>query len=27
VFPAFEDPRFLGVGPPRGAWLGLRAKF
>lgn len=24
VFPDFEDPRFLGPGAPRGAWLGLR---
>ena len=22
VFPDFEDPRFLGAGPPFGAWLG-----
>jgi iron complex outermembrane recepter protein len=27
VFAGFEDPRFLGAGPPRGAWLGLRARF
>ena len=27
VFPSFEDPRFYGAGPPRGAWLGLRVKF
>lgn len=27
VFADFEDPRFYGAGPPRGAWLGLRAKF
>jgi iron complex outermembrane receptor protein len=27
VFPEFEDPRFLGAGPPLGAWLGVRATF
>ena len=27
VFPEFEDPRFLGAGPPFGAWLGVRATF
>jgi outer membrane receptor protein involved in Fe transport len=27
VFAGFEDPRFYGVGPPRAAWVGLRAKF
>lgn len=27
VFEDFEDPRFYGAGPPRGAWLGLRMKF
>jgi iron complex outermembrane recepter protein len=27
VFPAFEDPRFFGAGPPLGAWLGVRANF
>ncbi|HWK48925.1 MAG TPA: TonB-dependent receptor, partial [Steroidobacter sp.] len=26
VFPDFHDPRFLGAGPPRGAWLGVRVK-
>ena len=25
VFPEFEDPRFLGAGPPFGAWVGVRA--
>jgi outer membrane receptor protein involved in Fe transport len=24
VFEDFEDPRFLGAGPPRGMWLGVR---
>ncbi|HEU4665690.1 MAG TPA: TonB-dependent receptor [Dokdonella sp.] len=24
VFPGFDDPRFLGPAPPRGAWVGLR---
>ena len=24
VFPDFEDPRFLGAGPPLGAWAGVR---
>ncbi len=24
VFAQYHDPRFYGVGPPRGAWLGLR---
>lgn len=24
VFPDFDDPRFLGPAPPRGAWIGLR---
>jgi iron complex outermembrane recepter protein len=24
VFPDFEDPRFLGAGPPFGAWIGIR---
>ncbi len=24
--PAFDDPRFLGPGPERGAWLGIRAE-
>ncbi len=24
VFPEFEDPRFLGAGPPFGAWVGVR---
>jgi outer membrane receptor protein involved in Fe transport len=24
VFPEFQDPRFLGAGPPRGAWVGVR---
>ena len=27
VFPDFEDPRFLGAGPPLGAWVGVRANF
>lgn len=27
VFPDFEDPRFLGPGAPRGAWLGARLAF
>lgn len=27
VFPQFEDARFFGSGPPRGAWVGLRMKF
>jgi outer membrane receptor protein involved in Fe transport len=27
VFPEFEDPRFLGAGPPRGAWVGARMKW
>ncbi len=27
VFPEFEDPRFFGAGPPRGAWIGMRVKF
>lgn len=27
VFPEFEDARFFGAGPPRGAWLGLKMKF
>jgi iron complex outermembrane recepter protein len=27
VFENFRDPRFLGAGPPRGAWVGLRARF
>jgi len=27
VFPDFDDPRFLGAGPPLGAWVGLRARF
>lgn len=27
VFPEFDDPRFLGAGPPRGAWVGVRVKF
>lgn len=26
VFPDFHDPRFLGAGPPLGAWLGVRVK-
>jgi outer membrane receptor protein involved in Fe transport len=26
VFPAFEDARFMGAGPPRGVWLGLRLR-
>lgn len=24
IFPEFEDARFLGAGPPLGAWLGVR---
>jgi iron complex outermembrane recepter protein len=24
IFPDFENPRFYGAGPPRGAWLGVR---
>jgi len=27
VFPEFDDPRFFGAGPPRGAWLGFRVRF
>ena len=27
VFTQFEDARFLGAGPPFGAWIGLRLKF
>ncbi|MGH8235500.1 MAG: TonB-dependent receptor [Steroidobacteraceae bacterium] len=27
VFEEFADPRFLGAGPPRGAWLGARVKW
>jgi iron complex outermembrane recepter protein len=27
VFPEFEDPRFLGAGPPLGAWIGARIKW
>lgn len=27
VFPEFEDARFFGSGPPRGAWVGVRVKF
>jgi outer membrane receptor protein involved in Fe transport len=27
VFPEFKDPRFLGAGPPRGAWVGARVKW
>jgi iron complex outermembrane receptor protein len=27
VFEDFEDPRFYGAGPPRGAWVGLRLRF
>ncbi len=27
VFEEFTDPRFLGVGPPRGAWVGARVKW
>lgn len=26
VFPEFDNPRFLGAGPPLGAWLGVRVK-
>ena len=26
VFADFDDPRFLGAGPPFGAWLGVRVK-
>ena len=24
VFEGFSDPRFLGAGPPLGAWIGIR---
>ncbi len=27
VFPDYSDPRFLGPGAPRGAWLGARYAF
>ncbi len=27
VFEDFEDPRFYGAGPPRGAWIGARFRF
>ncbi len=27
VFEEFADPRFLGAGPPRGAWLGARVRW
>jgi outer membrane receptor protein involved in Fe transport len=27
VFAQFTDPRFLGAGPPRGAWVGARVKW
>jgi iron complex outermembrane recepter protein len=27
VFAGFTDPRFLGAGPPRGAWVGARVKW
>ena len=27
VFEDFTDPRFLGAGPPRGAWVGARVKW
>jgi outer membrane receptor protein involved in Fe transport len=27
VFADFEDPRFYGAGPPRGAWIGARYRF
>jgi outer membrane receptor protein involved in Fe transport len=27
VFEDFEDPRFYGAGPPRGAWIGARYRF
>jgi iron complex outermembrane receptor protein len=27
VFEEFTDPRFLGAGPPRGAWVGARVKW
>ena len=27
VFPDFEDPRFLGAGAPRAAWVGVRLTF
>jgi iron complex outermembrane receptor protein len=27
VFEQFTDPRFLGAGPPRGAWVGARVKW
>jgi iron complex outermembrane receptor protein len=27
VFEDFNDARFLGAGPPRGAWVGARLKW
>ena len=27
VFEDFSNPRFLGAGPPRGAWVGARLKW
>jgi outer membrane receptor protein involved in Fe transport len=27
VFEDFSNPRFLGAGPPRGAWVGARVKW
>jgi outer membrane receptor protein involved in Fe transport len=27
VFPEFDNPRFYGAGPPRGAWVGAKVKF
>ena len=27
VFAEFTNPRFLGAGPPRGAWVGARVKW
>jgi hypothetical protein len=26
VFADFDDPRFLGAGPPFGAWVGVRVR-
>jgi hypothetical protein len=27
VFADFQDPRFVGAGPPRGAWVGARVRW
>jgi iron complex outermembrane receptor protein len=27
VFEEFEDPRFMGSGPPFGFWIGARIRF